>query len=74
MPRRRPVGAARTAALQYNRLERTARIVNESTASRGLYRIEDEDEMRRAFQKNLTQDRSKWLYSYGPLEVSLQDP
>ena len=31
--------------------------------------------MRRAFQqKNLTQDRSKWLYSYDPLEVSLQEP
>ncbi len=60
---------------QHNRLARTARIVNESTASRGLYRIEDADEMRRAFQqKNLTQDRSKWLYSYDPLEVSLQDP
>ena len=57
---------------QRNRLERTARIVNESTASRGLYRIEDEDEMRRAFQeKNLTRARSEWLYAYDPLTVPL---
>lgn len=57
---------------QRNRLERTARIVNESTASRGLYRIEDEDEMRRAFQeKNLTRARSEWLYAYDPLAVPL---
>ena len=57
---------------QRNRLERTARIVNESTESRGLYRIEDEDEMRQAFQqKNLTRARAEWLYSYDPLTVPL---
>ncbi len=68
-------GASVSAALQRyqrNRLERTARIVNESTESRGLYRIEDEDEMRQAFQaKNLTRARSQWLYSYDPLTVAL---
>jgi salicylate hydroxylase len=57
---------------QKNRLDRTARIVNESTESRGLYRIEDEDEMRKAFQeKNLTRSRAEWLYSYDPLNVPL---
>ena len=57
---------------QRNRLDRTARIVNESTASRGLYRIEDADEMRAAFQaKNLTRSRAEWLYSYDPLSVPL---
>jgi salicylate hydroxylase len=57
---------------QRNRLERTARIVNESTASRSLYRIEDADEMRRVFkEKNLTRARSEWLYSYDPLAVPL---
>ncbi|MDO8456425.1 MAG: FAD-dependent monooxygenase [Burkholderiaceae bacterium] len=57
---------------QRNRLDRTARIVNESTESRGLYRIEDEDEMRKAFQeKNLTRSRAEWLYSYDPLNVPL---
>jgi salicylate hydroxylase len=57
---------------QKNRLDRTARIVNESTESRGLYRIEDEDEMRKAFQeKNLTRSRAEWLYSYDPQNVPL---
>ena len=57
---------------QRNRLDRTARIVNESTASRGLYRIEDADEMRAAFQaKNLTRSRAEWLYSYDTLSVPL---
>jgi salicylate hydroxylase len=57
---------------QRNRLERTARIVNESTASRGLYRIEDEAEMRQTFQaKNLSQSRAQWLYSYDPLTTPL---
>lgn len=57
---------------QRNRLVRTARIVKESTASRGLYRIEDAAEMRKAFQdKNLSKARAEWLYSYDPLTVSL---
>ena len=57
---------------QRNRLERTARIVNGSTESRGLYRIEDADEMRKAFQeKNLAKARTEWLYSYDPLTVPL---
>ncbi len=57
---------------QRNRLDRTARVVNESTESRGLYRIEDEDEMRRAFkEKNLSRSRAQWLYSYDPLNVPL---
>lgn len=57
---------------QRNRLERTARIVNESTASRGLYRIEDEAAMRQAFHaKNLSRARAEWLYSYDPLRVPL---
>ncbi|MDB5770872.1 MAG: monooxygenase [Burkholderia sp.] len=57
---------------QRNRLDRTARIVNESTASRGLYRIEDEDEMRKAFhEKNLNKSRAEWLYCYDPLTVPL---
>lgn len=57
---------------QRNRLDRTARIVNESTESRRLYRIEDEDEMRRTFQEtNLTKSREEWLYSYDPLHVPL---
>ncbi len=57
---------------QRNRLERTARIVNESTDSRGLYRIEDEAEMRKAFeQRNLARARAQWLYSYDALHAPL---
>lgn len=57
---------------QKNRLERTSRIVNESTESRGLYRIEDVNEMRRAFQeKNLDKSRAQWLYCYDPVTVPL---
>ncbi len=57
---------------QRNRLVRTARIVNESTESRGLYRIEDEDEMRKAFRdKDIGKSRTEWLYSYDPLHVVL---
>ncbi|SNT12936.1 salicylate hydroxylase [Noviherbaspirillum humi] len=57
---------------QRNRLDRTARIVRGSTDSRALYRIEDEEEMRRAFkEQNLTKSRSEWLYSYNPITVPL---
>jgi salicylate hydroxylase len=57
---------------QRNRLERTARIVNGSTASRALYRIEDEAEMRQAFHdQDLSKARTEWLYSYDPLTVPL---
>lgn len=37
-----------------------------------LYRIEDEEEMRRTFQAmNMSKSRSEWLYSYDPLTVPL---
>jgi salicylate hydroxylase len=55
---------------QRSRMERTARVVRESAGNRNLYRIEDEDEMRRAFQAmNMNKSRSEWLYSYDPLTV-----
>ena len=57
---------------QGNRIDRTTRIVNESTDSRGLYRIEDVNEMRRAFhEKNLDKSRAQWLYCYDPITVPL---
>jgi salicylate hydroxylase len=59
-------------AYQEARVERTSRVVRESTESRGLYRIESEEEMRQAFQKkDLTKSRAGWLYSYDPLTVPL---
>jgi salicylate hydroxylase len=64
-----------TQALQHfqnNRLERTAKIVNGSTFSRGLYRIEDVQAMRDAFhEQDLNKSRAQWLYSYDPLQVAL---
>jgi salicylate hydroxylase len=57
---------------QNNRLERTTKIVNGSTQSRALYRIEDVQDMREAFHQNdLNKSRSEWLYSYDPLNVEL---
>ncbi|WP_160142146.1 FAD-dependent monooxygenase [Pigmentiphaga humi] len=57
---------------QNSRMDRTAAVVRESTENRDLYRIEDEDEMRRAFHaKNMSKTRSEWLYSYDPLTVPL---
>jgi salicylate hydroxylase len=57
---------------QNNRLERTAKIVNGSTQSRALYRIEDVQAMRDAFHLNdLNKSRAEWLYSYDPLNVAL---
>jgi hypothetical protein len=47
-------------------------ITRAGTESRGLYRIEDEAEMRGTFQqKDLTKSRAGWLYSYDPLTVPL---
>jgi salicylate hydroxylase len=54
------------------RVERTARVVLESTESRSLYRVESAEEMREAFRrKDLTKSRAEWLYSYDPLTVPL---
>jgi len=54
------------------RTDRTARVVLESSGNRDLYRIEDEEEMRRAFHEaNMNKARSEWLYAYDPLTVPL---
>jgi salicylate hydroxylase len=57
---------------QASRIERTAKVVLESTANRTIYRIEDEQEMRKAFDaKDMNKTRSEWLYSYDPLSAPL---
>ena len=57
---------------QRNRIERTARVVNESNSQGGLYRIVDAAEMRRAFaERNPAKDRAEWLFNYDPLTVPL---
>jgi salicylate hydroxylase len=58
---------------QRNRIDRTARVVNESNKVGGLYRIVDAEEMRRAFaESNPAKDRAQWLFNYDPLTVPLQ--
>ncbi|MBV8792565.1 MAG: FAD-dependent monooxygenase, partial [Pseudolabrys sp.] len=58
---------------QRNRVDRTARIVEQSTANRALFHLRSVDEMRAAFAKrNEGADRNAWLYSYNPLTVELR--
>jgi len=58
---------------QRNRIDRTARIVEQSTANRALFHLRSVDEMRSAFaRRNEGADRNKWLYSYNPLTVDLK--
>jgi salicylate hydroxylase len=56
-----------------NRLPRTTRIVNESTANAKLFHHESEQALREAFARrgDIGKDRADWLYSYQPLTVAL---
>ncbi len=57
---------------QRNRVDRTARIVEQSTANRGLFHLRDRQEMLDAFaRRDEGADRDGWLYSYNPLTVPL---
>jgi len=57
---------------QRNRIDRTTRIVNQSTANRTLFHLRTVDEIRASFAKrNEGADRNAWLYSYNPLTVRL---
>jgi len=57
---------------QRNRIDRTAKIVNQSTANRALFHLPSVQAMRDAFAKrNEGEDRNAWLYSYNPLTVEL---
>lgn len=57
---------------QRNRVERTLRIVDQSTANRRLYHLRTADEIRAAFAKrDEGADRDAWLYSYNPLTAKL---
>ncbi|MBV7395934.1 FAD-dependent monooxygenase [Mameliella sediminis] len=60
------------AAYQNARIERTARIVNESTEHAKLFHFQTHQEFRDAFgKKDPSADRAKWLYNYDPLTVPL---
>jgi len=57
---------------QRNRLERTARIVNQSTQNRATFHLRSVDAIRAHFAKrDEGDDRNKWLYSYNALTVPL---
>ncbi len=57
---------------QRNRVDRTARIVEQSTQNRNLFHMRSMDEIRANFAKrNEGADRNGWLYSYNPLTVEL---
>jgi salicylate hydroxylase len=57
---------------QRNRIDRTVRIVNQSTANRELFHLRTVDAIRASFAKrDEGADRNAWLYSYNPLTVKL---
>jgi salicylate hydroxylase len=57
---------------QRNRIERTSRVVRESSENRRMFHMSDMDELRAAFAKrDINAERSKWLFSYDPMTVHL---
>jgi salicylate hydroxylase len=57
---------------QRNRIERTARVVQQSTENKHLFHLRSVEEMRARFaRRNEGADRNAWLYSYNPLTVPL---
>jgi len=58
---------------QRNRVDRTARIVEQSTQNRRLFHLRSKEEIRAEFaRRNEGADRNEWLYSYNPLTVELR--
>jgi salicylate hydroxylase len=58
---------------QRNRLQRTARIVNESSANRNMFHLPSEAALREAFaQRDMNAERTAWLFSYDPMTVELR--
>jgi salicylate hydroxylase len=58
---------------QRNRIDRTTRIVLQSSANRELFHLRSEAEIRARFsEKDEGDDRNSWLYSYNPLTVELK--
>lgn len=58
---------------QRNRVDRTARIVTESTEHGDLYHLSNREEFEEGFgKKNIAKERGEWLYSYDPLTVALK--
>lgn len=58
---------------QRNRLARTARIVNESSANRDMFHLPSEAALRQAFaRRDMDAERTAWLFSYDPMTVELR--
>jgi len=65
--------AAALQLYQRNRIDRTSRIVLQSTANRRLFHLSSEAEIRAEFAKrDEGKERNTWLYSYNPLTVELK--
>ena len=57
---------------QRNRLQRTARIVNESSANRQMFHLPSGEALREAFaNRDMNAERNDWLFSYDPTTVAL---
>lgn len=60
------------ALFERNRVPRTSKIVNESSANRKLFHMPSIEDMKAAFaQRNMNAERNAWLFSYDPLSVEL---
>ncbi|MFN3658252.1 MAG: FAD-dependent monooxygenase [Pseudolabrys sp.] len=58
---------------QRNRIDRTARIVQQSTDNRRLFHLRSEAEIRAEFaRRDQGKERNAWLYSYNPLTVEMK--
>ncbi len=58
---------------QRNRVDRTARIVNESSANSQLLHPKTKEDLQAAFaNRDIAAERSRWLFSYDPLTVELR--
>ena len=59
-------------AYERARIDRTARIVDESTEHARLFHFQTHAEFREAFaRKDPSKDRALWLYNYDPLTTPL---
>ena len=69
---REPAVADALLLYQRNRLDRTARVVNESTANRALFHMKNMAALREAFAKrDFSGERNAWLFSYDATRVEL---
>jgi salicylate hydroxylase len=57
---------------QRNRIERTSRVVVESTVNRGLFHLPNMEVLRAEFAKrDFNAERTGWVFSYNPMTVEL---